>query len=367
MQSTDGCRPGPSILAVRGVLPQNRYPQQQLTDAFSAFVGVDGPRRRLLQRVHGNAGVRFRHLALPIEQYADLADFGAANDAFIDAACRLSEEAVRRTVSAVGLQPDDVDLILTASTTGLSVPSIDARIAPTTGLRPDVKRLPVVGLGCAAGAAGIARVGDYLSGHPDEVAVLLSVELCSLTLQQDDRSTANLVASGLFGDGAAAVVMAGRDRTAALSAEQPATGPTVLATRSRLYPDTLRAMGWDVGSAGLQIVLGSEIPELVSSELAGDVDQFLADHDLARSDIAWWVCHPGGPKVLEAVQDTLDLHGGELHLTWESLEQIGNISSASVLHVLADTLASHPPQPGSNGLMLALGPGFALELVLLRA
>lgn len=361
MQPTEGRASGPSISAVCGVLPDHRYPQQRLTDAFAGFVGVDDHRRRLLQQVHSNAGVRFRHLALPIEEYAELVDFDAANGAFITAAGELARTALDRALDAARLRPADVDLIVTACTTGLAVPSIEARIAPGAGLRPDVKRLPIVGLGCAAGAAGIARVNDYLIGHPDQVAVMISVELCSLTLQRNDSSVANLVASGLFGDGAGGVVMVGGDRPAM------STGPTVVSTRSRLYPDTLRAMGWDVGATGLQIILGAEIPQLVRSELAGDIDGFLAHQGLSRTDIDWWVCHPGGPKVLQAVQDTLDLRNDELIVTWESLAEIGNISSASVLHVLADTLKSRPPRPDSYGLMLALGPGFALEMVLLRA
>ena len=354
----------PRIIGTEPVLPQHRYPQQQLTDAFADFVGVDGPRKRLLQKVHGNAAVQYRHLALPIEKYADLQDFDTANDAFINEATALTDTALRRALEHGGVQPDEVELIMTATTTGLSVPSLEARIAPAAGIRPDVRRLPVVGLGCVAGAAGVARVADYLVGHPDHVAVLLSVELCSLTLQRSDTSTANLIASGLFGDGAAAVVMAGSRRAESLRGPGPA--PRIVASRSRLYPHTERAMGWDVGASGLRIVLGAEIPELVRRELRTDVEGFLSDLGLSLSDIGFWLCHPGGPKVLQAVEETLELRHGELDVTWESLAEIGNISSASVLHVLADTMDRRTPQLDSYGLMLALGPGFSLELVLLQ-
>lgn len=364
----------PRILATKGVLPPYGYPQEQLTEAFAEFVGLDGPRRKLLEKVHGNAGVRSRRLALPIEQYAGLTDFGASNDSFIEAACGLAQEAVVQALAAAGVAPDQVDVIIAASSTGLSVPALDARIAVELGLREDVVRLPLVGLGCAAGAGGVGRLADFLLGHPGSVGVLMTVELCSLTLQRGDTSTANLIASGLFGDGAAAVVITAPeaepvavDGSPCDSAGGLGAGMDVVGTRSRLYPHTERAMGWDVSSAGLQIVLGAEIPELVRTHLATDVDKFLADHGLSRDAIGWWVCHPGGPKVLEAVQDSLDLTSGDLGLTWESLERIGNISSSSVLHVLADTLDQRAPEPGSYGLMLAMGPGFALELVLLRA
>ncbi|QDP97477.1 type III polyketide synthase [Microlunatus elymi] len=359
----------PRIVSTEPVLPQHRYPQQQLTDAFADFVGVQGLKQGLLRKVHGNAGVQYRHLALPIEKYADLHDFDTANDAFINEATALTDTALRRALEHATVEPGEVELIMTATTTGLAVPSLEARIAPAAGIRSDVKRLPVVGLGCVAGAAGVARVADYLLGHPDAVAVLLSVELCSLTLQRADTSTANLIASGLFGDGAAAVVMAGARRAAELAPGGLAPSgpaPRVVAGRSHLYPHTERAMGWDVGASGLRIVLGAEIPDLVRSELRADVDGFLGDHGLSVPEIDFWVCHPGGPKVLQAVEETLDLRDGQLDVTWESLTEIGNISSASVLHVLADTLRHRTPRPGSYGLMLALGPGFSLEMVLLQ-
>jgi alkylresorcinol/alkylpyrone synthase len=241
------------------------------------------------------------------------------------------------------------------------VPSIDARIAARIGLRPDVKRLPLFGLGCLAGAAGVARLHDHLRGAPDTVAVLVSVELCSLTVQRDDPSAANMVASGLFGDGAAAVVAVGAEHPLAAG-----HGVRVVDSVSHLYPDTARAMGWDVGTTGLRIVLGVEVPELVVKYLADDVAALLGRHGLEVDDVARWVCHPGGPKVIEAIQSTLGLTEMDLQMTWSSLDRIGNLSSASVLHVLKDTLAERPGAPGDWGVLMAMGPGFCAELVLLR-
>lgn len=353
------------VLSVRGVLPDHRYSQAEITEAFLGRMVNRTVDRRVVERFHRNACVDTRHTALPLEAYGDLDDFGASNDAFIEAGVALGARAVVEALKAVDLTPADVDYIVSATVTGLAVPSLEARVAGVIGLRPDVVRVPLVGLGCVAGAAGVARLNDYLVGHPDAVAVLMSVELCSLTLQRDDVSVPNLVASGLFGDGAAAVVAVGADRAERMA--HVGVQPEVLGTRSHLYPDSERTMGWDVGAGGLKIVLDSSVPDLVRQYVGDDVDSFLADHGLSRADVEWYVAHPGGPKVLEAMADALEVERDALGVTWESLRRIGNLSSASVLHVLSDTLADRPPRPGSYGLMLAMGPGFCSELVLLRA
>lgn len=351
-----------TIAGVCGVTGAHEYPQREITEAFAAVVTPTGEKRALVERIHAATKVEQRQLALPLAAYEDLAGFTAANDAFIRIGTDLGEQAIRGALAAAGLEPSDVDLILTTSVTGIAAPSLEALLAPRLGLRPDVKRIPVFGLGCVAGAAGIARCYDYLLGHPGEVAVLLSVELCSLTIQRDDASMPNIVASGLFGDGAAAVVLVGADRAA--------SGPKVVATRSRLYPDTERTMGWDIGGSGFRIVLAASVADVVQQYLGDDVATFLADHELKIPDVTGWVCHPGGPKVLEAMEETLDLHDGQLDVTWRSLARIGNLSSASVLHVLADTLTgadgASPPPAGTPGLLLAMGPGFCSELVLLE-
>ncbi len=272
----------------------------------------------------------------------------------------MGEAAVRDGLARAGLSPSDVGHLVFVTTTGVATPSLDARLVQRLGLPPSVKRTPMFGLGCLAGAAGLARASDALRAFPDEVAVLLSVELCSLTLQPDDLSIPNVVATGLFGDGAAAVVLGG-------GARAPRAGaPRVVATRSVFYPDTGWVMGWDVVDSGFKIVLSAKVPEVVQERIGADVDAFLAGHGLGRRDVRHWIAHTGGPRVLEAFRAGLGLPEGALARSWASLREVGNLSSASVLFVLGDHLAAAEARPGELGVLAAMGPGFAAELVLLR-
>lgn len=348
----------PVIGAVGRSLPPNHYDQERLIAAFRSLWAERHHNAARVEQLHEAVGVRGRHLALRLEEYAELTDFGAANDAFIRVGTDVGAAAVRDALDQARLRPRDVDALFFTTVTGLATPTIDARLVNRLGLRPDVKRTPLFGLGCVGGAAGLARAHDYLRAFPGDVAVLLSVELCSLTLQRDDLSVANLISSGLFGDGAAAVVL--------LGARRPARGPTVVATRSTLYPDSERVMGWDVRATGFQVVLSASVPSVVAEHLGPDVDRFLGDHGLERASVARWICHPGGPKVLRAFEHALGVTEDDLALTWRSLAEVGNLSSASVLFVLADTLAERPARPGAFGLVIAMGPGFCSELVLLR-
>jgi alkylresorcinol/alkylpyrone synthase len=369
----------PSIAAVGAAFPPNYYDQERLIEAFRALWGKRHHNLDRIERLHRNVLVGGRHLALPLEEYVQLDSWGKANDAWIRVAQAVGAEAVRDALARAGLTTGDVAALYTVTVTGVATPSLDARLINRLRLSPRTKRVPIFGLGCLAGAAGVARVADYLAGHPDEAAVLLSVELCSLTLQPEDLSVPNLIASGLFGDGAAAVVLVGATRAARMmeagaarmasgggAGSTAANGPRVIASASSFYYDTERVMGWDISEKGFQVVLSAEVPEMVRRHLRGDVDAFLAEQGLTRADIASWVAHPGGPKVLEAMQEEMELPEEALAVTWRGLREVGNLSSTSVLLVLQETMAEHRPPPGSYGLLLAMGPGFCSELVLLQ-
>jgi len=257
-----------------------------------------------------------------------------------------------------GLTRHDLDALFVVSITGVASPSLDARLINRMKLRPDIKRTPIFGLGCVGGAAALTRSADYVKAYPTQSAAVLAVEICSLTLQLDDLSMPNVISTGLFGDGAVAVIVVG--------AERPSSGPTILGTRSVFYPDSEDIMGWDISEKGFRIVLSAQLPELIQQRLRADLDEFLADFGLSRGDIGNWVIHTGGPKILEAVERALNLSESDLSLSWETLRRHGNISSASVLLVLEETITAHRPAPGTLGLLAAMGPGFCSELILLR-
>ncbi len=350
--------PAPRIRAVARALPPHFADQDTLIAALRDEWGAKHFNVDRLEELHRAVGVGGRHLAVPLDEYRALTTFRARNDAWITAAVDLGEAATRAALDASGLAPADIDHICFVTVTGLATPSIDARLVNRLGLRADVTRAPLFGLGCVAGGAGTARVSDVLRAWPRRRALLLSVELCSLTLQREDVSVANIIASGLFGDGAAALVMEGSDVAG--------TGPEVVATASVFYPDTERVMGWDFVDTGFKIVLSATVPDVVREHVRGDVDGFLRVHGLARGDITHWVAHTGGPKVLTAFEEALELPPAALARSWQSLREVGNLSSASVLFVLSDLLASGEANPGDLGLMIAMGPGFCAELVLLR-
>ena len=346
------------IAGVASAFPPHCYDQHTISDALRGYWGDKLQRPELLTRLHSRTGVEYRNFAFPLNHYARFENWGQSNAAWMEVAEQLGEKAIDGALERAGLARRDIDALFVVSITGVASPSLDARLINRMKLRSDIKRTPIFGLGCVGGATALTRAADYVKAYPTQSAVLLAVEVCSLTLRTDDLSMPNLISTGLFGDGAAAVMVVG--------AERPSAGPAILGTRSLFYPDTEQIMGWDISEKGFRIVLSPELPALIQQHLALDVDRFLAEFGLARGDIGNWVIHTGGPKILEAVACALGLSDRDLTLSWESLRRHGNISSASVLLVLEETITAHRPAPGTLGLLAAMGPGFCSELLLLR-
>lgn len=346
------------IASAASAFPKHYYSQKVLLEKLQQYWGDRLRNPQMLARLHRNVTVEGRHLAMAPEKYYDMETWGQANDVWIEVAQELGEQALCRALHHAGLDAQELGALFFVSVTGIASPSIDAMLINRMGLPRNIRRMPIFGLGCVAGAAGIARAADYVRAYPSQAAALVSVELCSLTIQREDLSVANLISSGLFADGAASVIVTG--------SEMNATGPEILATRSIFYPETEEMMGWKITEKGFRITLSPEVPVLIREHLGHDVDAFLADHGHKRGDIGSWVLHTGGPKVLESTAAALDLHNGQLDASWECLRKVGNLSSASVLVVLEDVMRNHRPEPGTLGVLAAMGPGFCSELLLLR-
>jgi len=346
------------IVSTASAFPEGYYPQQELLEGLQQYWGDRIENPNLLRRLHRHVGVDGRYLALPKNDYLAMKTWGEANRQWIRVATELGEKAVAGALAGAGLRAHELSAFFFTSVTGICSPSIDALLVNKMGLCSNIRRVPIFGLGCVAGAAGISRAADYVKANPGQIAVLLSVELCSLTLQREDVSVANLISAGLFGDGAAAVIVAGADCGL--------PGPAILATSSVFYPDTEEMMGWDISENGFRIVLSPEVPDLIRKNLGHDADEFLASRGLTRAEIGSWVLHTGGPKILEATADALGLKNGELDVSWECLRRTGNLSSASVLVVLDEVMKNRRPAPGTLGVLAAMGPGFCSEFVLLE-
>jgi alkylresorcinol/alkylpyrone synthase len=335
------------------------YPENQVHqhDVQLFLKSVWPDKSDFIEQFMESTSVKSRNLTLPLDHYQDLGDSGKRNRIWKDEALRLQNKNIKKILHDSEIDIKDIGLLVSASTTGIAVPSLEALLLNQFSFASTTKRLPIFGLGCLAGVAGINRVNDYLNGNPTQAAILMVTELCSLTYQFSDQRTANIIGTALFGDGAGAVLMVGNSHPLSKKASFE-----IIATESVFYPNTERLMGWDMVESGFQIVLSSEIPNLVREHVGKDIVSFLKKKSLTLHDISFYVAHPGGPKVLEALQDAIEISKDKLALSWESLYQHGNTSASSVINVLEQTILTADIAPGSLGLMMAMGPGFSLEL-----
>lgn len=328
-------------------------------EAFSRdhFAGSLEDIDRLLP-IFAHAGIARRHFAMPPAWLARYPSFAERNAQFVKEATDLAASAAERCLERAGLDPTEVGTLVVVSTTGLATPSLDAYLIQRLGMSPQTRRLPVWGLGCAGGVAGLARAAELARASSEGVVLIVAVELCGLTFCPEDRSKSSFVATALFGDGAGAVLVVGPD--------VEASGPRIVGAHSTLWPDTYDVMGWDVAEDGFRVRFSKDIPTFVRRFIRPAVEQFLKPYGLEPSDVAHHILHPGGPKVLGAYGEALELPSGRFAIPRAVLREYGNMSSASVLFVLDRTLSEARATPGDYGLLVALGPGFSAEQLLIR-
>ncbi|MBC9782953.1 type III polyketide synthase [Heliobacterium chlorum] len=354
------------ILSVGTAVPQYVFRQDEVRQVVrkrfaSAFRDID----RLLP-VFEHASIDTRYFCVPMDWYGADHSFAEKNRLYVENAISLSVEAIKKCLQKAKVVPQDIDCILFVSTTGLSTPSIDAHIANILEMKPSIRRLPLWGLGCAGGTAGLARGAELARAYPGSLVLVVSVELCGLTFLGGDLSKSNLIATSLFGDGAAALLLTTEPNDPLSPPQGTSNGlPRLIASQSTLWPDTVDIMGWELTDAGLKVIFSRDIPSFVQKWIPDAVDSFLAAQQLTRNDITRIIPHPGGMKVIQAYEESLRIKSELTYHAREVLRNYGNMSSATVLFVLEKTIADKVGE-GEYGLMTALGPGFSSELVLLQ-
>lgn len=348
--------PSPRLLSLATATPKHTLPQELVAHhAGELFAASHGGVERLLP-IFTNAAIERRQVSAPIDWFLEPHTFSERNDLFLETAVEVLARAAEDAVKAAGLEAGDIDAIVTVCSTGIATPALDARLMDVVPFRRDVKRLPVFGLGCAGGVLGLSRAAAMAKAEPGTNVLLLVVELCSLTFRHADRSKSNLVAAALFGDGAAAAVI----RCTEGLTDMPRIGPG----GEHTWPDSLDVMGWDVADDGLKVVFSRDIPTIVRDQFRPVVDDFLEKHGLTVHDLDGFVCHPGGAKVLDALEAVFDLEQGALNHARDVLRTNGNMSAVTVLFVLKRSL-----EAGVSGrlLLTTLGPGFTAGMMLLEA
>jgi alkylresorcinol/alkylpyrone synthase len=349
----------PKILAASHALPPHIVAQDDIREAIRGIFAARAPELTDLLAVFDHARIDQRHLMRPLRWYSEGPSAQERNRIYREDGLALLQRAASAVLRQVDLSPTAIAQVIFVSSTGLATPTLDSYIINQLGLSPRTSRLPLWGLGCAGGAVALARAADYCRAWPQATVLVLALECCSLTFMEEDASKKNLVGTAIFGDGAAAALVAG--------AQAPGRGPRIRAACSHLFPDSERVMGWDFVDSGMALVLSPKLPAIVRREIAPLVVEFLAAHGLTRHELRHFVTHPGGAKVIDAYRQALELGTADLELTEEVLRTCGNISSASVLVVLEKWLATAPAERPGPGLLSAFGPGFAAELLLLES
>jgi alkylresorcinol/alkylpyrone synthase len=354
----------PRLIAVATAVPPHTVRQADAR-RFAETLFADTLRidPRLLE-VFENSEIEKRHTSAPLAWFGENHTFAERNALYVETAVNLGAEVTKRVLERAQLETSDVDHVIFVSTTGISTPSLDALIANRVGFHSNFRRTPVWGLGCAGGAAGLAHARDFALAYPDRRILLIALELCTLTFLNGDISKRNLVAASLFGDGAAAVLVEGsRVPRRSVGAFRPLA---LRGSQSTLWKDTLDVMGWELEESGLRVVFSRSIPNIVIEHVRPSLSAFLATQQLTLGDIRHVIAHPGGIKVLRAYREALDLDASALVHAHDVLRGYGNMSSPSCLFVLERFLDANDIAAGDHGVVMALGPGFSSEYVLVQ-
>lgn len=346
------------ILGVSTVTPGNKYSTEEIVAAADKlWLSQTNPDvRRVALKIFNGADIQARHSAFPLEVVFSDLDFKSKNDLYIKAAIDLAERALKKALQDTGTSPDELDFIVTTSCTGFMIPSVDAYLVDKLGLKRNIRRLPVTEMGCAAGISALIYANDFLKANPKAKAAVVSVELPSITFQRNDFSMENLVSTAIFADGAAAVILAG---------ESDKVGPKILDSDMYHFANTPHLMGYVLQNSGLKIVLDRDVPDKIQEQFNNFFLPFLERNQLTVEDVHNYMFHPGGKKIIARVEDFIGRYGKDISDSKAILQERGNLSSATILHILERVLAK-PHQPGELGYMLAFGPGFSAQSLLLR-
>ncbi len=378
--------PNPEIVATAVALPDYSHSQEDVIGYLRAWLADEPDKAAKAAAILGNAEVARRYTVRPAEWYLAHTSVTERSEIYREEMVRLSERAAAGALADAGMEPGEIGLIVSTSCTGLMIPSVESHLMNRMAFRDTTRRLPLTELGCVAGAAAVSQARQFLQAEPESAVLVIAVELASLTAQMEDFSLTNIVAASIFGDGAAATVVLGAQhpRSSANGGGAPsgksgggsASGKTggarprlnarIVASRSVLFPETLEMMGFLNTDSGLRIFLSPRVPRFIREKLPGYLRPFLADHGLALEDLSHFLLHPGGRKVLEGLERELGLSRSRTQLSWDVLRDYGNLSSATVLFLLHRFGQVGQPNPGEHGLMMAVGPGFSAELVLLQ-
>jgi len=345
--------PPAALLSLTTSVPPHVYLQKDVMAAAWDVFGSRFPDYERFASIFANTGIIKRHGVKPFDWYLTQRGWPERTEAFFDGAEALFIEVATKALADAGLKARDVDTVVTICSTGIATPSLDARVAKRMGFRSDISRVPVFGLGCAGGASGLSIASRLAQARPGSNVLMVTIELCSLALRLDALTKANIIATSLFGDGAAALVLRAGDG-----------GETLIeAAGEHLWPDTLDVMGWNIDPLGFGVILRRTVPEFVTTELKPALTQILARMNLSLADFDKFVCHPGGAKVIDAIETALSLGQGTLEHERGVIADYGNMSAPTVLFILERARARGLPQ---RSLLTALGPGFTASCVSLR-